>query len=42
VVLCVLVRAQITRHEEFWNVSPVAALLMMFKPGPPIPGSSSK
>lgn len=32
--------AQIVRHEEFWNVSPVAALLMMFRPGPPIPASS--
>jgi hypothetical protein len=28
-------RVQITRHEEFWSVSPLAALLMLFQPGPP-------
>jgi hypothetical protein len=28
---------QIVRHEEFWNVSPVAAILMLLKPGPPVP-----
>jgi hypothetical protein len=36
-LLCVLLWLQISRHEEFWNVSPVAAILMLLKPGPPVP-----